>query len=123
LKKKDELPHQGELLKSLSTWYNKGDVQFAKAVGRSNKWYYDTIKLERIGKKNVVKVCRALNIPENYFEGFYKLPQQIPSVSEPPGEYITPMKILEDENRQLQKKYIDLFEKYTKLLEEIRQPV
>lgn len=108
---KEEI-HMGKLLKRLAEWYGDSNADFVNAIKRSEKWFYDNIKLERLDSKNILNIYKKLGIPESYWEGKYELPAR-GIVNEPQVSYQA-MKIqLEEENRKLK-------EENRKLLEEIR---
>ena len=123
---KPEKKNQGDFLRELYDWSGKKTQKdFAKEFRKSRDWYLKAIKYEIIPLKDKYDVCRAYNVPLEYFVGQFKLPNKLPALNEPQAEYLTPYKMLEEENRQLkiekmelQTKYIDLLEKHNKLLEE-----
>jgi hypothetical protein len=94
-------PNQGELLKKLYEWSGKKTQQdFARQFDSSRYWYLKAITWEIVPTKDKYDICRAYNIPMEYFEGKYELPlKPETTVSEPAAEYGS-------KYGELQKKYI-----------------
>lgn len=121
----------GVLLRQLADWYGSSYSEFANKIDRSEKWLYDAFKLERIPVKNMIRICRAMNVPTNYFDGEYQLPQSIkdlPIIQDAPTAYEPSSDVLKEQNAQLiernrylQDKLIQIQDELLRLMRELAE--
>lgn len=121
----------GDRLRQLADWYGSSYSEFAKKIDRSEKWLYDAFKLERIPTKNLVRISRAMNVPFNYFDGEFTLPNSINELPVPKFQEQTHQSLNEvsneqysqliERNRYLQDKMIQLQDELLRLMRELAE--
>ncbi|MFA9220288.1 MAG: hypothetical protein ACEQSL_03780 [Sediminibacterium sp.] len=92
-KEKTSKSHHGNLLEKLYAWSGeKTQVDFAKKIGtkgRSRHWYIGAIEWEIIPLKDRYDICRAYNIPIEYWDGKFNLEIPVLTVNESQVKYQT----------------------------------
>lgn len=65
---------EGDYLRDLYIWTDETIARFTNSFNRTRQWAQNAFKWERIPIKEKIAICRAYNIPMEYFEGKFKLP-------------------------------------------------
>jgi len=108
---------EGEYLKSLYQWSGLTIEKFCVPFNRTRQWANKAFKYEIIPMKEKMAVCRAYNIPVEYFNGGHELPMRN-TVNDPAAEYISTSE-LEKENNVLRKKLLDRDQLVIELQQEV----
>ena len=116
---------QGQLLEELRIWSGLSQKDFATKIDKSRTWLQVNVEKEKLFRTSIGPICKAFNIPAEYFEGQYLLPKTVDyqtNAGEPEIEYGKQIRELKVENESLRKelmqarnKIIDLQEKIIKL--------
>ena len=109
--------HQGELLRELYNYSSIATIEeFSKKFNRSRVWTGKAFKWEIIPVKDRYNICRAFNIPAEYFDGKFKLTVQ-------ESDFASPVDIeklqqeLEEERLSKMKMMEKLLERDQKIIE------
>src|SRR5712671_3590853 len=97
--------HHGKLLRALVDWTGLTQEEFLQKPGpkwKTRIWLHNSFSHKTIAHNNLVQICKAFNIPLDYFDGKYILPMgKADEANEPSGVYKTMMDELKDENSRL----------------------
>lgn len=114
---------QGQLLEELYIWSGLSQEVFTNKFGKSATWFKKNREVSKLFRKAIPPICRAFNIPPEYFEGTYQLPDKLIVAQEKAASY-GQIESMEKEIAQLKeliiqrdKKLLEVMEKYQILLE------
>jgi len=105
----------GQLLQELADWFGDSYAAFAKRLELSERWFYNSIKYERLDRKTILKIYRKLKIPEAYFEGTFKLPANPELLQEPEVKYNSKLNAVEKENLALKTELLEAYREISSL--------
>lgn len=122
---KKDLKKEGEFLRYLYEWSGKPSIaEFAKPFKRHRNWVTTAFDDEIIPVKDKIAICKAYNIPLEYFKGTFELPIRGGLLNDPEHVYGSTADLLNEvqilrkdlierdkEVISLQKKLIELMEK------------
>ena len=118
--------NHGELLKALYHWSeDKSMKSFAERFNRSRAWMVNALHWERIPQKELIAICKALNIPMEYWNGTIRvdeLQRVITESQHSPNLEGTGKLVAEKEHKimELQEMVIQLQAELLRLHEELR---
>lgn len=109
---------EGEKLEQLYHWSGLTVEKFCSAFNRTRQWAHKAFKNEIIPMKDKVAICKAYNLPIEYFSGEHELPNRSSMMNEPSVDYVRASEI-EQENNSLRMKLVERDQMVIELQQEV----